>query len=65
MVVFYQSQPVLLEEDLMTITCYDELLETLTAITSIPPENIKLIANGIVLSSELFSASILKSKVIM
>ena len=65
MVVFFQSDPVLQDEDLENVQSFDELLETLEAITSIPHANIKLIAHGKVLSPTTYSSSILSSKVIM
>ena len=63
--VFFQSQCVMSDEDLQSVQTFEELLETLSVITSIPSANIKIIANGKVLSSHTFSSSILRSKIVM
>jgi hypothetical protein len=65
MVVFFQSQPVLDDEDLKSIQSYDELLETLEVITSIPSLNIKLVASGKMLSHTSYSLETNSSKIIM
>ena len=51
------------DEDLQSVQTFEELLETLSVITSIPSANIKIIANGKVLSSHTFSSSILRYRV--
>jgi hypothetical protein len=67
MVVFFQYQPVLLDEDLQSILSYNELVETLQAATSIPSTNIKLIAKGkmLMLSSATYTPEVLSYKIVM